>query len=200
MRSAGAPVAAIAIVVLCADIARVRAAATGEATGEASVHESFPFGNNLTRAEPVRLALTMPITSRWDGSPSVLARLPAQSNTGLSPQEHTSSASAPTIPSSTSARIYPEACPSCAQKGDAAASHGISAVCLPRCGDRGDAEARAMRIFKAFLPSFISTAFPTDFPCSFEFYLAYDVGDAILDTAEVPPPLHPKPYTLNPTP
>jgi hypothetical protein len=58
-----------------------------------------------------------------------------------------------------------------------------------------------MRIFKAFLPSFISTAFPTDFPCSFEFYLAYDVGDAILDTPEVLSPLtlHPSPFTRQPS-
>jgi len=57
-----------------------------------------------------------------------------------------------------------------------------------------------MRIFKAFLPSFISTAFPTDFPCSFEFYLAYDVGDAILDTPEVLSPLTPHPSPVNPQP
>ena len=75
----------------------------------------YPFGNNLTRPEPVRIAVTMPITSR----------------------------------------------------GDVAAG------------------VQGMRIFTSFLPSFLATAFPTAFPCAFDFWLAYDARDALLDSVQV---------------
>ena len=42
-----------------------------------------------------------------------------------------------------------------------------------------------MRLFSSFLPSFLATAFPTDFPCIFEFWFAYDVGDSLLDSDQV---------------
>ena len=42
-----------------------------------------------------------------------------------------------------------------------------------------------MRLFSSFLPSFLATAFPTDFPCIFEFWFAYDVGDTLLDSDQV---------------
>ena len=51
-----------------------------------------------------------------------------------------------------------------------------------------------MRIFHSFLPSFLATSFPTDFPCTFEFWLAYDLGDPLLDSPQVT--LSPSPYTL----
>jgi hypothetical protein len=51
---------------------------------------------------------------------------------------------------------------------------------------RGDVAAgvEGMRIFNAFLPSFLATSFPTAFPCAFEFWLAYDMGDVLLDSVE----------------
>ena len=47
----------------------------------------------------------------------------------------------------------------------------------------------ALRFFSSFLPSFLSTAQQprnsTDrFPCTFEFWIGYDLGDPVLDTAE----------------
>lgn len=101
--------------------AKVRAAgAYTEASAELGLLErsryvEFPFGNNLTFGEPLRIAVTMPITSRGDVEGGVAA----------------------------------------------------------------------MRIFSSFLPSFIATAFPTDIPCTFEFWFAYDAGDLLLDTPKV---------------
>lgn len=48
----------------------------------------------------------------------------------------------------------------------------------------------AMRMFHSFLPSFLATSLPTDFPCTFEFWLAYDRGDPLLDSPQVTLPPH----------
>jgi len=72
---------------------------------------SYPYYNNITQGDPVRIAITIPITSRGD--------------------------------------------------------------------ENGPVEK--MRFFKSFLPSFLETAIPTPFPCTFEFWIGYDRGDKILD-------------------
>ena len=94
-------------------VAAVAAVAAGPAAGQQRGDGGYPFGNNLTRGEAVRIAVTMPVTSRGENL-----------------------------------------------------SRGVE----------------AMRIFHSFLPSFLDTALPTTFPCVFEFYLAYDAGDALLDS------------------
>ena len=89
------------------------AAAGSTASSQQPENGGYPFGNNLTRGEAVRIAVTMPVTSR---------------------------------------------------------------------GENLSLGVEAMRIFHSFLPSFLDTALPTTFPCVFEFWLAYDAGDALLDS------------------